>query len=101
MIRFQSRIVGHGPFDYLVTLDAAKKSGRVVVDAPGVRAAAYASVTPTDDRHARVTYAAFVDRYGVLGWFLAESGLRERQERLLEQNLADLGKAFGSLPGSP
>src|SRR5271154_1309460 len=36
-VRFASKIVGHGSFDYLVTLDAAKQSGRVVVIASGVR----------------------------------------------------------------
>jgi hypothetical protein len=96
VIRFESRMVGHGRFDYFVTLDTAKTSVRIVVDAPGVRAAAFASVAPIDDRHARVTYAVFVDRHGVLGLFLSESDLRERQERLLELNLVDLGRAFGA-----
>ena len=101
VVRFASRIVGHGAFDYFVTLDSAKQSGRVVVEAPGVRGAVYASVTPIDDRNARVTYATFADRYGVLGWFLSERSLHARQERLVEQNLTDLGKAFGMSGGSP
>jgi hypothetical protein len=101
VVRFESRIVGHGSFDYFVTLDASKKSARVVLEASGVRAAAYASVAPIDERHARLNYAAFVDRHGVLGWLLRESSLRERQERLLEQNLMDLGRAFGSLNDAP
>jgi hypothetical protein len=94
-IRFESRVVGHGQFDYVVTLDAAKQSGRIVVRAPGVRAAAYLSVAPIDDRRSRASYAAFVDRYGVFGWFLSESLLRSRQERLVERNLDDLERAFG------
>ena len=101
VIRFASRIVGHGAFDYFVTLDSAKQSGRVVVEASGVRGAVYATVTPIDDRTARVTYATFAERDGVLGWFLPERSLRARQERLVEQNLADLEKAFGTLGGSP
>ncbi len=100
-IRFASKIVGHGPFDYLVTLDAAKQSGRVVIEASGVRGAVYATVAPIDDRSAHVTYATFADTYGVLGWLVSERGLRERQERLVEQNLADLGKAFGTPGSSP
>ncbi len=100
-IRFESRIVGHGAFDYLVTLDPAKQSGRVVVEASGVRGAVYATVTPIDDRSARLNYATFADRSGVLGWFLPERSLHERQERLVEQNLVDLGKAFGNLGRSP
>jgi hypothetical protein len=94
-------MVGHGEFDYFVTLDVAKRSGRAVLRAPGVRAAAYLSVEPIDDRRSRVSFAAFVHRYGVFGWLLSESLLRWRQERLVEQDLGDLEKAFGPVGGAP
>jgi hypothetical protein len=100
-IRFESRTVDHGQFDYVVTLDAAKQSGRVVLRAPGVRAAAYLSVAPTNDQRSRASYAAFVERYGVFGWLLSERLLRSRQERLVERNLDDLERAFGHSDSSP
>jgi hypothetical protein len=100
-IRFESRMLGHGQFDYFVSLDAANQSGLAVLSAPGVRAAASVTVVPIDDRRSRVLFAAFVDRYGVLGWFLSEQSLRWRQERLVEQNLGDLGRAFGPAGGLP
>jgi hypothetical protein len=97
VVRFESKIVGHGAFDYVVTLDATKQSGRVVVVASGVRGAVYATVAPIADRGTRVTYTTFAETYGVLGWLVSEQSLRARQERLVEQNLTDLGKAFGTL----
>jgi carbon monoxide dehydrogenase subunit G len=100
VIRFESRLVRHGRFDYLVTLNAAGKSSRIVVNAPGIRAGVYASVAPIDAAHSRVRFSAFVDKVGVIGWFLSERFLRERQEQLVEQDGADLKKAFGSTGGS-
>jgi hypothetical protein len=97
VVRFESKIVRHGAFDYLVTLDPGKQSVRVVLVASGVRGVVYATVAPIADRGARVTYTTFAERHGVLGWFVSEQGLRARQDRLVEQNLADLGKAFGIL----
>jgi hypothetical protein len=94
VIRFESRLVDHGRFDYLVTLDSAKLSGRVVLRAPGVRAGAYLNVAPIDDRRSRVSYAAFVERNGFLGWFLSDHLLRSWQERLVERDIHDLERAF-------
>jgi Polyketide cyclase / dehydrase and lipid transport len=96
VVRFQSKTLGHGPQYYFVSLDPEKRAGRMVIHAPAVRAAAFASIAPLGDVRSRATYAAFAERHGLFGWFLSEQDLRVRQERLMERTLDDLQSAFGA-----
>jgi hypothetical protein len=100
-VRFVSRTVGYGPHDFAVVLDASKRSGRVVLQSPGVRAGAYFSVAVMDEQDSRLSYSAFVERSGFFGLFLSESELRAYQERLVQLNLGDLEKAFGASRSRP
>ncbi len=96
VVSFASRIVGHGVHDFGVTLDGNTCSGHVVVNAPGVMAAVYASVAPLDARRSRVTYSVFADRSGFLGLFIPEAALRSDEERVIEQVARDLERTFGT-----
>ncbi len=96
VVRFESRTIGHGEHDYRVELDPRPRSGRMMVDVFGVRATAYVSVTPIDERRSRVSYAIFAEKRGLFGLFVPERALRVNEERLVERTLDDLARVFGA-----
>lgn len=68
---------------------------RVRILAPGVDAIALVSVRPgPTPEQSIIGYRLFVDAHGVVGWFVSEAKLRERQESMTVRYLIDLHRAF-------
>ncbi len=94
--KIETRTMDCGAHDYYIDV-AADGSVTLVIDATGINANGRISAKPSAREGQSVArFSLFVETSGVIGWFIPESTLRARQERMVRRDLEDIAKAFAS-----
>jgi hypothetical protein len=95
-VRLETRTFTCGAHDYVIAMDPATQTGTLEIDAPGVDSRARLIVRKgAREGQANIAYSLYVKATGVVGWFISEEALHQKQEQMVQRYLRDLENAFG------
>lgn len=95
-VKIETRTMDCGAHDYYIDV-AADGNVTLVIDATGINANGRIAAKPSEHEGQSVArFSLFVETSGVIGWFIPESTLRARQERMVRRDLEDIAKAFAT-----
>jgi hypothetical protein len=95
LAEIESRSMNCGSHDYHISL---KPDGSMsfVIDATGIAATGYIRAQPVANEPSLslVKFDLYVEATGVIGWFVPDSAVRSRQEKMVRHDLEDLARSF-------
>jgi hypothetical protein len=95
-VRLETKTFACGAHDYVIRLDPGARQGTLQIEAPGVDSTARLIVRKgARADQSNVAYSLYVKATGIMGWFISESTLRQKQEQMVERYLLDLETTFG------
>jgi len=94
-VEIESRTMTCGSHDWIVRF-LPNRTIEMAIGAPGIKARGVTMVKEGKSlTNSVVTYWLFIEVTGVVGWFVSEKDLRQKQEKIAQANLRDLEKVFG------